>query len=200
MTILFFDTRCVWAFFFLWLFCPQVMVNVLDVNDVTPTFPRAYEGPFEVTEGQPGPRVWTLRASDEDSGLNGKVEYSITGGDHQSQYPVVLLITLLHILNPHDVSLTFSVHPSDRWVHGFASGRWAESEEGRRTGQRNDGLLQHHHHSSRPRHAIAQQFGEAFAHKRTSKHACRPRLWPCDLKRGGSSKFHFCFPQCKLFK
>lgn len=64
---------------------PQVLVNVLDVNDVTPTFPRAYEGPFEVTEGQPGPRVWTLRASDEDSGLNGKVEYSITGGDQQSQ-------------------------------------------------------------------------------------------------------------------
>lgn len=64
--------------------CPQVLVNVLDVNDVTPSFPRAYEGPFEVTEGQPGPRVWTFRASDEDSGLNGKVEYSITGGDHQS--------------------------------------------------------------------------------------------------------------------
>lgn len=70
---------------------PQVLVNVLDVNDVTPTFPRAYEGPFEVTEGQPGPRVWTLRASDEDSGLNGKVEYSITGGDQQSQCPNVLL-------------------------------------------------------------------------------------------------------------
>lgn len=85
------------------------MVNVLDVNDVTPTFPRAYEGPFEVTEGQPGPRVWTLRASDEDSGLNGKVEYSITGGDHQSQYPV------LHVLNPHlCVSDFVSAHPSDR--------------------------------------------------------------------------------------
>uniref|UniRef100_A0A673BQ12 Cadherin-23 n=1 Tax=Sphaeramia orbicularis TaxID=375764 RepID=A0A673BQ12_9TELE len=65
-----------------------VLVNVLDVNDVTPTFPRAYEGPFEVTEGQPGPRVWTLRASDEDSGLNGKVEYSITGGDHQNEFMI----------------------------------------------------------------------------------------------------------------
>uniref|UniRef100_A0A8C4F1B8 Cadherin-23 n=1 Tax=Dicentrarchus labrax TaxID=13489 RepID=A0A8C4F1B8_DICLA len=65
-----------------------VLVNVLDVNDVTPTFPRAYEGPFEVTEGQPGPRVCTLRASDEDSGLNGKVEYSITGGDHQNEFMV----------------------------------------------------------------------------------------------------------------
>lgn len=177
------------------------MVNVLDVNDVTPTFPRAYEGPFEVTEGQPGPRVWTLRASDEDSGLNGKVEYSITGGDHQSQYPVVLITAPLHILNPHlCVSDFVSAHPSDRWVHGFTSGRRAESEEGRRTGQGNDGLLQHHRHSSRPRHAIAQQFGEALAHERVSKHACGPRLWLCVLKRGGSSKFHFCFPQCELFE
>uniref|UniRef100_A0A3B3CED5 Cadherin-23 n=1 Tax=Oryzias melastigma TaxID=30732 RepID=A0A3B3CED5_ORYME len=65
-----------------------VLVNVLDVNDVTPTFPRAYEGPFEVTEGQPGPRVWTLKASDEDSGLNGKVEYSITGGDLQNEFTI----------------------------------------------------------------------------------------------------------------
>ncbi|XP_034464114.1 cadherin-23 isoform X1 [Hippoglossus hippoglossus] len=65
-----------------------VLVNVLDVNDVTPTFSKAYEGPFEVTEGQPGPRVWTLRASDEDSGLNSKVEYSITGGDHQNEFMV----------------------------------------------------------------------------------------------------------------
>ncbi|XP_043991850.1 cadherin-23 isoform X2 [Gambusia affinis] len=65
-----------------------VLVNVLDVNDVTPTFPRQYEGPFEVTEGQLGPRVCTLRASDEDSGLNGKVEYSITGGDNQNEFMI----------------------------------------------------------------------------------------------------------------
>ncbi|XP_037533900.1 cadherin-23 [Nematolebias whitei] len=65
-----------------------VLVNVLDVNDVTPTFPRRYEGPFDVTEGQPGPRVWTVKASDEDSGLNGKVEYSITGGDPQNEFTV----------------------------------------------------------------------------------------------------------------
>ncbi|KAM3862738.1 cadherin-23 [Diretmus argenteus] len=65
-----------------------VLVNVLDVNDVTPTFPRDYEGPFDVTEGQPGPRVWTLRATDGDSGLNGKVEYSITDGDPQNEFMV----------------------------------------------------------------------------------------------------------------
>ncbi|XP_056292165.1 cadherin-23 [Pseudoliparis swirei] len=71
-----------------WTSSTTVLVNVLDVNDVTPTFPRAFEGPFEVTEGQPGPRVLTLRASDEDSGLNGKVEYSITAGDLQSEFTV----------------------------------------------------------------------------------------------------------------
>ncbi|XP_056147700.1 cadherin-23 [Lampris incognitus] len=65
-----------------------VLVNVLDVNDVTPTFPKDYEGPFEVTEGQPGPRVWTLKATDEDSGPNGKVEYSITAGDLQNEFMV----------------------------------------------------------------------------------------------------------------
>lgn len=80
------------------------MVNVLDINDVTPTFPRRYEGPFEVTEGQPGPRVCTVKASDEDSGLNGKVEYSITGGDFQSmssvfciETPVTLFILALQL-------------------------------------------------------------------------------------------------------
>ncbi|KAG7249863.1 hypothetical protein CRUP_008989, partial [Coryphaenoides rupestris] len=65
-----------------------VLVNVLDVNDRTPTFPNAFEGPFEVTEGQPGPRVCNLRVVDEDSGLNGKVEYSITAGDPQNEFMV----------------------------------------------------------------------------------------------------------------
>ncbi|XP_031679104.1 cadherin-23 isoform X1 [Oncorhynchus kisutch] len=65
-----------------------VLVNVLDVNDVTPTFPKVYEGPFKITEGQPGPRVWTLKATDKDSGLNGKVEYSITAGDPQNEFVI----------------------------------------------------------------------------------------------------------------
>lgn len=52
-----------------------------DINDNMPTFPRDYEGPFDVTEGQPGPRVWTFLAHDRDSGPNGQVEYSIVDGD-----------------------------------------------------------------------------------------------------------------------
>ncbi|XP_052469764.1 cadherin-23-like [Carassius gibelio] len=61
-----------------------VLVNVVDVNDNAPIFPRPFEGPLEITEGQPGPRVWTVKATDDDSGSNGKVEYSITAGDLKS--------------------------------------------------------------------------------------------------------------------
>ncbi|XP_041116855.1 cadherin-23-like isoform X4 [Polyodon spathula] len=65
-----------------------VLVNVIDINDVTPTFPHSFEGPFDITEGQPGPRVWTLRAQDEDSGPNGQVEYSIMSGDPQNEFVI----------------------------------------------------------------------------------------------------------------
>lgn len=56
-------------------------MNLNDINDNCPTFPRPYEGPFDVTEGQPGPRVWTFLAHDGDSGPSGQVEYSIVAGD-----------------------------------------------------------------------------------------------------------------------
>ncbi|XP_049645214.1 cadherin-23 [Suncus etruscus] len=63
-----------------------VLVNVNDINDNVPTFPRHYEGPFDITEGQPGPRVWTFRAHDRDSGPNGQVEYSIVDGDPLGEF------------------------------------------------------------------------------------------------------------------
>ncbi|KAI5944238.1 Cadherin-23 [Manis javanica] len=63
-----------------------VLVNMNDINDNMPTFPRAYEGPFDVTEGQPGPRVWTFLAHDQDSGPNGQVEYSIVNGDPLGEF------------------------------------------------------------------------------------------------------------------
>ncbi|XP_071071946.1 cadherin-23 isoform X2 [Dasypus novemcinctus] len=63
-----------------------VLVSVNDVNDNAPTFPRDYEGPFDVTEGQPGPRVWTFLAHDRDSGPNGQVEYSIVDGDPLGEF------------------------------------------------------------------------------------------------------------------
>ncbi|XP_042648951.1 cadherin-23 isoform X2 [Tyto alba] len=65
-----------------------VLVNLNDINDNCPTFPRPYEGPFDVTEGQPGPRVWTFLAHDDDSGPNGQVEYSIIAGDPLGEFVI----------------------------------------------------------------------------------------------------------------
>ncbi|XP_075073149.1 cadherin-23 [Mixophyes fleayi] len=65
-----------------------VLVNVNDINDNWPTFPKPYEGPFEITEGQPGPRVSTFKAEDKDAGLNGQVEYSIVGGDILGEFVI----------------------------------------------------------------------------------------------------------------
>ncbi|XP_046509156.1 cadherin-23 isoform X1 [Equus quagga] len=65
-----------------------VLVNVNDINDNVPTFPRDYEGPFDVTEGQPGPRVWTFLAHDRDSGPNGQVEYGIVDGDPLGEFVI----------------------------------------------------------------------------------------------------------------
>ncbi|XP_063814849.1 cadherin-23 isoform X2 [Pseudophryne corroboree] len=65
-----------------------VLVNVNDINDNWPTFPKSYEGPFEITEGQPGPRISTFKAEDKDSGLNGQVEYSIVGGDILGEFVI----------------------------------------------------------------------------------------------------------------
>ncbi|XP_021115236.1 cadherin-23 isoform X3 [Heterocephalus glaber] len=65
-----------------------VLVNVNDINDNVPTFPRDYEGPFDVTEGQPGPRVWTFLAHDRDSGPNGQVEYSVVSGDPLGEFVI----------------------------------------------------------------------------------------------------------------
>nr|XP_045378698.1 cadherin-23 isoform X1 [Camelus bactrianus] len=66
----------------------MVLVNVNDINDNVPTFPQVYEGPFDVTEGQPGPRVWTFLAHDLDSGPNGQVEYSIVDGDPLGEFVI----------------------------------------------------------------------------------------------------------------
>ncbi|KAM4033934.1 cadherin-23 isoform 2-T3 [Anomaloglossus baeobatrachus] len=65
-----------------------VLVNVNDINDNWPQFPKPYEGPFEITEGQPGPRVSTFKAEDKDAGLNGQVEYSIVGGDILGEFVI----------------------------------------------------------------------------------------------------------------
>nr|XP_014343935.1 PREDICTED: cadherin-23 [Latimeria chalumnae] len=65
-----------------------VLVYVNDINDVMPRFPHPFEGPYDITEGQLGPRVWTFFAEDNDSGPNGQVEYSLIAGDPQNEFVI----------------------------------------------------------------------------------------------------------------
>ncbi|XP_011407489.2 PREDICTED: protocadherin Fat 4-like [Amphimedon queenslandica] len=61
-----------------------VTVNVVDVNDEDPVFEYP-EYNFNVTEELPnGSYVGTVKANDPDSGLFGKVGYSLSGIDHQN--------------------------------------------------------------------------------------------------------------------
>ncbi|KAM4636899.1 cadherin-23 [Discoglossus pictus] len=80
-----------------------VLVYVNDINDNWPTFPKPYEGPFEITEGQPGPRVATFKAIDGDSGLNGQVEYSIVGGDILGEFVISSVEGDLRVRKDYDL-------------------------------------------------------------------------------------------------
>ncbi|KAG9348456.1 hypothetical protein JZ751_002191 [Albula glossodonta] len=57
-----------------------VKITVLDENDNTPAFGRLYYT-LEVPENLEPVELFTLRATDQDSGAGGEVEYKITTGD-----------------------------------------------------------------------------------------------------------------------
>ena len=56
-----------------------VVVTVGDVNDNTPNFPGDYE--TSLRENTAEGTVIRVKANDPDPGLNGEVEYNITGGN-----------------------------------------------------------------------------------------------------------------------
>ena len=59
----------------------QVLVEVLDTNDCTPTFDQPeYNAPI-LENLPPGARVTTVTATDCDAGINAVLRYSIVGGD-----------------------------------------------------------------------------------------------------------------------
>ncbi|CAH2321279.1 cadherin-23 isoform X2 [Pelobates cultripes] len=104
-----------------------VLVNVNDINDNWPTFPKAYEGPFVITEGQPGPRVATFKAVDTDSGLNGQVEYSIVGGDILGEFVVSSVEGDLRVIKDYELdreniaSYNITIMAKDRGNPSFSS-------------------------------------------------------------------------------
>ncbi|XP_060667097.1 LOW QUALITY PROTEIN: cadherin-related tumor suppressor [Drosophila nasuta] len=65
-----------------------VYCNVLDLNDNTPLFdPMSYSS--EIFENVPtGTEVVTVSAKDIDSGKNGLIEFSITGGDMDNEFEI----------------------------------------------------------------------------------------------------------------
>lgn len=56
----------------------KVRIRVLDENDNTPSFGRLYYT-IEVPENQEALTLFTLRATDQDAGESGKMNYKITG-------------------------------------------------------------------------------------------------------------------------
>lgn len=57
----------------------QVEVNVLDANDNSPEFQR-YQYIVNILEGSPpGSLITTIKATDRDSGVNGKLDYALRG-------------------------------------------------------------------------------------------------------------------------
>ncbi|XP_069466825.1 cadherin-23 isoform X1 [Ambystoma mexicanum] len=104
-----------------------VLVNVNDINDNPPIFPKSYEGPFDLTEGQPGPRVSTFKAVDRDSGLNGQVEYSIVAGDLLGEFVVSPVEGDLRVIKDYELDrenidfYNITIMAKDRGIPPFSS-------------------------------------------------------------------------------
>nr|XP_023660997.1 protocadherin-16-like [Paramormyrops kingsleyae] len=62
-----------------------VRITVLDENDNEPTFGSSYYN-LEVPENQDPVELFTLRATDQDAGANGKIKYWISAGDPNSDF------------------------------------------------------------------------------------------------------------------
>ncbi|KAJ8412516.1 hypothetical protein AAFF_G00128520, partial [Aldrovandia affinis] len=62
-----------------------VRIEVLDENDNTPTFSRPFHS-LEVPENMEPVELFTLRATDQDGGDSGDVEYRITAGDSAGDF------------------------------------------------------------------------------------------------------------------
>lgn len=73
-----------------------VRVTVLDENDNRPAFGRVYYS-LEVPENQEPVTLFTIRATDQDSGDSGVVHYKITGINAMSNIIVVVYVKYYYI-------------------------------------------------------------------------------------------------------
>ncbi len=63
-------------------------ITIRDVNDHSPTFTQISYAALVSESSQVGTEVLTLTATDADSGDNGRVSYSVLGGDRHNQFAV----------------------------------------------------------------------------------------------------------------
>ncbi|XP_061538054.1 LOW QUALITY PROTEIN: protocadherin-16-like [Phycodurus eques] len=78
-----------------------VRIRVLDENDNAPVFGRLYFG-IEVPENTESRLLFTLRATDQDSGDGGKINYRITAGDPEGDFHLDRLSGALSTSGPLD--------------------------------------------------------------------------------------------------
>lgn len=63
----------------------KLIINIMDVNDIRPSFDRSSYVIFLSENSPPGAAVAIVQAKDFDTGMNGRVKYSIVEKDPQLQ-------------------------------------------------------------------------------------------------------------------
>ncbi|XP_068174112.1 protocadherin-16-like [Antennarius striatus] len=101
--------------------CVPIIINVIDTNDNIPAFSRA-EYSVVLSEGAaPGTEILHLSATDQDSGPNGEVQYSISSGDETELFQVDRWTGALKLTRPlssnRQSSYTIVVQASDGQGH-----------------------------------------------------------------------------------
>ncbi|XP_063060967.1 protocadherin-16 [Engraulis encrasicolus] len=79
----------------------SVKITVLDENDNSPVFGRVYYS-LEVPENQEPVALFTLRATDQDSGDSGEITYKITEGDQMGDFRLDRALGVLSTSRPLD--------------------------------------------------------------------------------------------------
>ncbi|KAG9351769.1 hypothetical protein JZ751_023020 [Albula glossodonta] len=101
-----------------------VRIEVLDENDNIPTFSRPLHS-LEVPENLEPVELFTLRATDQDTGDSGDVEYSITAGDNAGDFHLDIRTGVLSTAKPLDresrPSYTLTVVAQDRGTPPLSS-------------------------------------------------------------------------------
>ena len=66
----------------------KLTINVEDENDNSPRFRTTYFSATATEEENPPTIVTTVTATDADSGSNGRIKYTIAGGDNNNDFAI----------------------------------------------------------------------------------------------------------------